>query len=140
MTASGPFAMGPAMAGSASRRSVPRSNFTPVAPSDGNKGAASLGAGLSGTRAPSLKEKAQEPQGVRVQAHDEDTYSDPDEGVEIVDMEDVRQMDWMAPESLKRERSEIKRKIHIKQENIKVTGKGEFSVKISLILFGSPVL
>jgi DNA-directed RNA polymerase III subunit RPC4 len=128
MTASGPFAMGPAMAGSSGRRSIPRSNFTPVTPSDGSKSAASLGAGLSGTRAPSLKGKGKEPHGERVEVHDEDTYSDPDEGVEIVDMENVRQMDWMAPESLKRERNEIKRKVHIKQEN-KMTGKGEFPVE-----------
>ncbi|KAH9036396.1 RNA polymerase III RPC4-domain-containing protein [Lactarius pseudohatsudake] len=50
MTASGPFAMGPSLAGSSAWRSV---------------------------------------------------YSDPDEGVEIVDMRNVHTMDWMAPESVK---------------------------------------
>jgi len=35
---------------------------------------------------------------------DVEVYSDPDEGVVIVDMENVRTMDWMAPESLRRER------------------------------------
>ena len=40
---------------------------------------------------------------------DEEAYSDPDEGVEIVDMERIREMDWMAPESLARER-EAKKK------------------------------
>ena len=35
---------------------------------------------------------------------EEEEYSDPDEGVEIVDMENVRQMDWMAPESLRKEK------------------------------------
>jgi DNA-directed RNA polymerase III subunit RPC4 len=42
---------------------------------------------------------------------DEEVYSEPDEGVEIIDMEDVRQMDWMAPESLRKERRQAKRKV-----------------------------
>jgi DNA-directed RNA polymerase III subunit RPC4 len=41
---------------------------------------------------------------------DEDVYSEPDEGVEIIDMENVRQLDWMAPETLQRERDRRKRK------------------------------
>lgn len=41
---------------------------------------------------------------------DAEVYSDPDEGVEIVDMENVRTMDWMAPESLRREREGDKKK------------------------------
>ncbi|KAJ7634160.1 RNA polymerase III RPC4-domain-containing protein [Mycena polygramma] len=85
MTASGPFAMGPAMSGNNARRSVPRSNFAIPNPSVDRS---SLGAGLS---------------------QEEEVYSEPDEGVEIVDMEDVRQMDWMAPESLRKERRHAKK-------------------------------
>jgi DNA-directed RNA polymerase III subunit RPC4 len=55
---------------------------------------------------------------------DEEVYSDPDEGVEIVDMEDVRQMDWMAPESLRKERPARK----IKKENA-LDGAGRIYLK-----------
>lgn len=119
MTASGPFAMGPAMAGSAaSRRSTPRSNFAPsIAPSTSST--SSLGAGLSQTAPPSLKKdvdlkgKGKE---VAKQDEDEEVYSDPDEGVEIVDMERVREMDWMAPESLRKEKA-AKKKVKKEQAN-----------------------
>ncbi|KAJ2919503.1 hypothetical protein MD484_g932, partial [Candolleomyces efflorescens] len=104
--------MGPAMAGSAaSRRSTPRSNFAPsIAPSTSSS--SSLGTGLSQTAPPSLKKdvdlkgKGKE---VSRQDEDEEVYSDPDEGVEIVDMERVREMDWMAPESLRKEKAAKKR-------------------------------
>ncbi|KAH9924784.1 RNA polymerase III RPC4-domain-containing protein [Fomitopsis serialis] len=104
MTASGPFAMGPALAGTSARRTAPRSNFAPAIPQ--TPGA--LGAGLTQTTAPALKrEKARDALG---KAEDEEeAYSDPDEGVEIVDMERIRDMDWMAPESLAREREVKKR-------------------------------
>ena len=129
MTASGPFAMGPALAGMASaRRAAPRSNFAPVAAPRGEAGvAARLGAGLTQTMAPSLdreargkgkgkKEEDAEGQGVE----EAEVYSDPDEGVEIVDMENVRQMDWMAPESLRKEkeadRKKKKKEVAVKKE------------------------
>jgi DNA-directed RNA polymerase III subunit RPC4 len=106
MTASGPFAMGPALAGNNARRSVPRSNFAPVV-SPTKPGLLSA-ENYNHTAASSIKretyfeakEKDKEMIGVR----DDEVYSDPDEGVEIVDMENVRQMDWMAPESLRKER------------------------------------
>jgi DNA-directed RNA polymerase III subunit RPC4 len=111
--------MGPAMAGSAaSRRSTPRSNFAPsIAPSTSST--SSLGAGLSQTAPPSLKKdvdlkgKGKE---VAKQDEDEEVYSDPDEGVEIVDMERVREMDWMAPESLRKEKA-AKKKVKKEQAN-----------------------
>ncbi|KAJ7695186.1 RNA polymerase III RPC4-domain-containing protein [Mycena rosella] len=108
MTASGPFAMGPAMSGNNARRSVPRSNFAIPNPTSDRS---SLGAGL--TRLPSTK-KENDLKGKdkdKPAEDDEEVYSDPDEGVEIIDMEDVRQMDWMAPESLKKERRHAKRKV-----------------------------
>ncbi|KAJ6621308.1 RNA polymerase III RPC4-domain-containing protein [Mycena sp. CBHHK59/15] len=113
MTASGPFAMGPAMSGNNARRSVPRSNFAPVANPTTDR--ASLGAGLSRIAPPTLKKendlKGKGKVKDKPSEEDEEVYSDPDEGVEIIDMEDVRQMDWMAPESLKKERRNTKKKV-----------------------------
>ncbi|KAI9464187.1 RNA polymerase III RPC4-domain-containing protein [Boletus coccyginus] len=109
MTASGPFAMGPALAGASARRSAPRSNFTPVVPQGHTKESA-LGANLSNSAAPALKKGKQRENPLVGTAEtpkdesDKEVYSEPDEGVEIVDMEDVRQLDWMAPETLQRER------------------------------------
>lgn len=123
MTASGPFAMGPALAGTSARRSAPRSNFTPIVPL-GPGNAAALGAGLSGAAGPSLKRETLTKNDLvkkeLKQQDDDDVYSDPDEGVEIIDMENVRQMDWMAPESLRKERKERKKKkiVHAKEENL----------------------
>ncbi|KAI0641967.1 RNA polymerase III RPC4-domain-containing protein [Trametes meyenii] len=113
MTASGPFAMGPALAGTSARRAAPRSNFAPIVPQ--GPGAARLGAGLTATTAPTLKrerdaEGGKGGGGGGAGVADGEVYSDPDEGVEIVDMENVRQMDWMAPESLRKERDAGKRK------------------------------
>ena len=107
MTASGPFAMGPALAGNNGRRSAPRSNFAPVMPR--SKSGPTLAVSLTHSAVPSLKSET----GVRDKDKgkeimetlgDEEVYSEPDEGVEIVDMENVRQMDWMAPESLRKGR------------------------------------
>lgn len=108
MTASGPFAMGPALAGNNVRRATPRSNFAPV-PIPGS--GPSLGSSLIRGAAPSLKREIESKSKEAARndiVEDEEVYSDPDEGVEIVDMEDVRQMDWMAPESLRKERSHKK--------------------------------
>ncbi|RDB20935.1 DNA-directed RNA polymerase III subunit rpc4 [Hypsizygus marmoreus] len=109
MTASGPFAMGPALAGNNARRAVPRSNFAPIPiPGAGT----ALGSSLVRGAAPSLKREGDlKGKGVVAKVQeDEEVYSDPDEGVEIVDMEDVRQMDWMAPESLRKEKRQKKAK------------------------------
>lgn len=132
MTASGPFAMGPALAGTPARRTAPRSNFTPVAPK-GPGGASRLGAGLTQTEAPSLggvKEQREaslsgaNEKERKVEDEEDEVYSDPDEGVEIVDMENVGAMDWMAPESLRKERKSDKKK-KIKTEEADKKGKGE---------------
>lgn len=112
MTASGPFAMGPALAGGSARRIVPRSNFTSQAASTpGSSGPSSL----SNTPAPALKQDVDKGKG-KEKEEDDEVYSDPDEGVDIIDMENVRQMDWMAPESLKRERQQTKVKKEVIQE------------------------
>ena len=128
MTASGPFAMGPAM--TSVRRAAPTATVVANKPID------SLGAGLvpvkqeptpislsakgkgrareslSETPAPSEASKKEEDD-------DHEVYSDPDEGVEIVDMDDVKTLDYMAPDSIRRER-EAKAKV----EKEKVEEKG----------------
>ncbi|KAG6861340.1 hypothetical protein C0995_001319 [Termitomyces sp. Mi166 len=117
MTASGPFAMGPALAGhTATRRAMPRSNFTPVLTSGS---APSLGSSLVRGAAPTLKREGKA-RNVK-EEDDAEVYSDPDEGVEIIDMEDVRNMDWMAPESLRKENQQKKVK---KEEGSRSVGVG----------------
>jgi DNA-directed RNA polymerase III subunit RPC4 len=107
MTASGPFAMGPALAGNNARRSVPRSNFAPIVspPKSGSLPAVNF---THAAASPIKQEGDPEAKGKDKRMvgamGDDEVYSDPDEGVEIVDMENVRQMDWMAPESLRKER------------------------------------
>lgn len=117
MKASGPFAMGPSLAGSG-RRPAPRSNFTPIIPSGPSKGGP-LGSGLTQTTAPTLgvKKESTSGEGMKIES-DEELYSEPDEGVEIVDISDVRKMDWMAPETLKRE-SDHKRRVKPKGKDKK---------------------
>ncbi|KAF8582791.1 hypothetical protein K439DRAFT_1661677 [Ramaria rubella] len=125
MVASGPFAMGPALAGSSGRR--PRSNFTPVMPM-GPGGSAALGEGLSRTTAPAL-EKRKEKEKESVKEEDVEVYSDPDEGVQIVDMDAVKTMDWMAPESLRRERNDGKKTKKKKVEIIEKDAKEKRKAK-----------
>ncbi|KAH9072106.1 RNA polymerase III RPC4-domain-containing protein [Lactarius deliciosus] len=101
MTASGPFAMGPSLAGSSAWRSGTRVSSIPTAPR-GPPDSTALGANLTKTAAPALKKEERVESRVHVD-DDAEVYSDPDEGVEIVDMRNVHTMDWMAPESLKSE-------------------------------------
>jgi DNA-directed RNA polymerase III subunit RPC4 len=74
-------------------------------------GSNSLGEGLSRTGAPVLGQvREREKKGtVKEEEEDVEVYSDPDEGVQIVDMDAIKAMDWMAPESLRRERNEGKK-------------------------------
>ena len=120
MTASGPFAMGPAMAGSSSRRPAPRSNFVPAVPTES---LSNLGGNLSQLIPPSLRRDVNSRTGTSgngvVKTEDEEVYSDPDDGVEIVDIENVRQMDWMAPESLRKDRQYTKK---VKEELVGAIG------------------
>ncbi|KAG6864643.1 hypothetical protein C0991_008124 [Blastosporella zonata] len=106
--------MGPALAGNtAARRAAPRSNFAPV-PIPGS--GPSLGSSLVKGAAPTLKREG----GEAKEEDEAEVYSDPDEGVEIVDMENVRQMDWMAPESLQKEKQRKK----VKKEEAPRNGGG----------------
>ncbi|KAH9995575.1 RNA polymerase III RPC4-domain-containing protein [Russula vinacea] len=112
MTASGPFAMGPSQAGSSAWLSGPRVSAMSAAPRGAPADAAALGANLTKTPAPTLKKEHAERR-AQVDEEDAEVYSDPDEGVEIVDMRNVHAMDWMAPESLKWEsaREKTKKKV-----------------------------
>ncbi|KAF8817581.1 hypothetical protein BYT27DRAFT_7199114 [Phlegmacium glaucopus] len=116
MTASGPFAMGPTLAGSSIRRSTPRSNFAPsaavsrISTSVGN----SLDLGNTGGNVKSGTAKT-----------DEEYYSDPDEGVEIVDMENVHQMDWMAPDSIRKEPQKLQKKVKKQEQSEHSMGLGQ---------------
>ena len=101
MTASGPFAMGPTLAGSSIGRSAPRSNFAPIAP----VARTSLRNDVGNTD----DNVKNEPEPVKTE--NGEYYSDPDEGVEIVDMEDVHQLDWMAPDSIRKERQKLHKTI-----------------------------
>jgi DNA-directed RNA polymerase III subunit RPC4 len=127
MTASGPFAMGPSLAGSSGRRFTPRSNFvaaTPAGPSE------HLGAGLTKTTAPSLKKEKEENILTSENAHaneDAEVYSEPDDGVEIIDMDNVRTMDWMAPETLQRGLDTKKRKKDVKLKKEETSPKKNLS-------------
>lgn len=123
MTASGPFAMGPALASTSARRSTPKSSFTPIVPQGAAKGSA-LGANLLNVAAPTLRKDKQRENPLVDPAidkppkneSDEEVYSEPDEGVEIIDMDNVRQLDWMAPETLQRDRRDRAKRRRIKTE------------------------
>ena len=85
----------------------------------------SLGAGLTSSEAPSLfKREAREGdedegEDVKMKTKAEDAYSDTEDGVEIIDIDDVRRMDWMAPESLAKERNGNKNRKKNKNKKVK---------------------
>jgi len=111
MVASGPFAMGPALAGNqALRHPVSRpTDFMPAVPGSTAANAA-FGESLTQTAAPTLQKSKD--RGKAKVKEEEEEYSDPDEGVEIIDMNKIRDMDWMAPETL----SEEKKREKVKKE------------------------
>lgn len=131
MIASGPFAMGPTLAGTSARRTAPRSNFTPIIP-QGPGSAQRLGAGLTQTNAPTLGVKREpndlgstaQAKGKQPEEDENEVYSDPDEGVEILDMENVRSMDWMAPETLRKEQQTKKKPKKEDPDKVDLKGKG----------------
>ncbi|KAI0305890.1 RNA polymerase III RPC4-domain-containing protein, partial [Multifurca ochricompacta] len=133
MTASGPFAMGPSQAGSSAWRSGPRISATPFT-TRGPADITALGANLTKAAAPALKKEPAE-RDERVN-DDAEVYSDPDDGVEVVDMRDVQTMDWMAPESLKWER----RRGKTKKQTVKVKGEEEVQAQIKGKAEGSPAV
>jgi len=114
--------MGPSLAGASGRRSTPRSNFVPSVPQLGKNSQ------LTGTATPTLKREAGKLGAETIKVEDDEVYSDPDEGVEIIDMDRVKALDWLAPETLKKETK--KRRIVKKEEPTDETG--ALSLKIML--------
>ncbi|KAF8347669.1 RNA polymerase III RPC4-domain-containing protein [Amanita rubescens] len=96
MTASGPFAMGPALSGKLAGRSMPRSDVALPTSASTSRNPPAM------STIPSLKKMDVDPAFGRVD-RDEELYSEPDEGVEIIDLQNVRELDWMAPETLRKE-------------------------------------
>jgi DNA-directed RNA polymerase III subunit RPC4 len=91
-----------------SRRPVARSNQPfGAAPGSSLSGSSATPGPPSNTPVAAIKKE--EKGKAKVMADDEELYSDPDEGVEIIDIDHVRELDFMAPESLKRERPSAKR-------------------------------
>ena len=92
---------------------MPRSNFTPTPRPSSRPPSTSAAA----TWPPGHKRRPSDSEQPQTKLNNEDEYSDPDEGVEIVDMDFVKIMDWAAPESIARERTDMKKKsIKIKME------------------------
>jgi len=115
MIASGPFAMGPAAAASSGRRG-------PFVPSSSGRLVASenSGLGLTGGSAPGLPRNRD----ALAMEEDVEVYSD---GEEVVDLGDVKALDVMAPDALKKERRrEKKKKVRVKEDTkADVKGKGK---------------
>ena len=82
-----------------------------------------------------LRKREDDRDGGKVEDEDEQVYSDQEDGVEIVDIEKVRLMDWMAPESLKKERDGKDRK-KVKKEEKDAKGKGKFCSYILYLKLG----
>ena len=103
MTASGPFGMGPAMAGSSSRSAL-RANTTHLARGGSTSTALTqLGSEPSRSDATVKLESSKFPfrHSKEIEEHPE-VYSDPEDGVEIIDIEQIAAMDWMAPDVLRK--------------------------------------
>ncbi|KAG9126279.1 hypothetical protein FRC07_004131 [Ceratobasidium sp. 392] len=115
MMASGPFALGPA---ANSTRRPSRMAATTTQPS-GHEGPPT-GTGLTDTAAPTIHNDARKLQKKRVglEAAEKEQYSE-DEGVEVVDMDDVNELDWMAPDSLIRVKEEDEEKAARKRDKLK---------------------
>jgi DNA-directed RNA polymerase III subunit RPC4 len=117
MTASGPFAMGPsAMSGSSSSRSALRAS-TANTPSAGPSTSKATSEIINTTPKSHLsKSKSKDEENEFYQ----EEYSDPEDGVEIIDMSLIKDMDWSAPDVLKRNlKSRSKLKKEVKESKMK---------------------
>ncbi|CAE6436449.1 unnamed protein product [Rhizoctonia solani] len=77
------------------------------------------GVGLTDTAAPTINgTRKLQKRRAGLEAADKEQYSD-DEGVEIVDMDDVNELDWMAPDSLIRVKEEDEEKAAKKRDKLK---------------------
>ncbi|KAG8893707.1 hypothetical protein FRB99_001790, partial [Tulasnella sp. 403] len=103
MVASGPFALGPAAAGSSTTFRRPTNSFSSVGLRNAG-GAAQGGSGLSNTAAPVLKKGGD----VTKDDEDDEGKMSDDEGEEKVDMEFVNRLDWNAPVAIRRRKEDKK--------------------------------
>lgn len=116
MMASGPFALGPAA--NSVRRPSRLTGSTAIQP-PGHGGTQPSGAGLTDTAAPTLKDTRKlQKKRVGLEAAEKEQYSD-DEGVEVIDMDDVNELDWMAPDSLIRVKEEDVEKAARRRDKLK---------------------
>ncbi|CAE6457519.1 unnamed protein product [Rhizoctonia solani] len=115
MVASGPFALGPA----ANNVRRPTRITAGMSQASGVGGGQPHGAGLTDTAAPTIDNTRKlQKRRAGLEAADKEQYSD-DEGVEIVDMDDVNELDWMAPDSLIRVKEEDEEKAAKKRDKLK---------------------
>jgi DNA-directed RNA polymerase III subunit RPC4 len=131
MTASGPFAMGPsAMSGSLPSRNVLHTS-TATAASTGPS-TSKIASELSNTTPPKLHaSKYLTNEGEEVY---HEAYSDPEDGVEIIDMNLIKDIDWSAPDVLKRcLKSDTKLKNEAKETKLKGSEKFIF-IKASALI------
>jgi DNA-directed RNA polymerase III subunit RPC4 len=113
MIASGPFAMGPAAASSGRRGPFVPNSYGRLAASEQSE------PGLTGGSAPALPRNRD----ALAMEEDVEVYSD---GEEVVDLGDVKFLDVMAPDVLKKERrKEKKKKIQVEDTKADVKGKGK---------------
>lgn len=128
MVASGPFSMGPALAGTqASRHPAPRAAESMLANPSSATANAALGQNLTQTAAPTLLKSKGKEKTTKIKHEEEEgeAYSDPDEGVEIIDMNKIRDMDWMAPDALREEKK--REKVKKKERESDVVGGSSFN-------------
>jgi DNA-directed RNA polymerase III subunit RPC4 len=120
--------MGPALAGgpATARRSASRTDSAPAVPTSTTTIAA-LGKNLTKTAAPTLKGLDK---GKAKFQEEEEVYSDPDDGVEIIDMNKIKDMDWMAPETLREEKKPEKLK---KERELEAVGACFLSIPAQII-------
>ncbi|VDB85008.1 unnamed protein product [Peniophora sp. CBMAI 1063] len=118
--------MGPSAAGLTSTRGAPRPTFAPAPPR--------AAVGAHGHSLTPTMVKAEKRGGVEARQPDEDeeTYSDQEDGVEIIDIQRVREMDWSAPEPLRKEKKRDKKKDKkVKAEDAQVkTEKGKEKMEV----------
>lgn len=106
MTASGPFALGPAQSAAAGRRIPQRVGL------GGHPGGSGINIGQGSSALTHVRPQRTTLGGVGggLKEEEPDQYSDPDEPWGIVDMADVKTLDWMAPETLKKVKDERTKK------------------------------
>jgi DNA-directed RNA polymerase III subunit RPC4 len=109
MVPAGPFAMGPLAAGNTGmpRPSAFRSSQQGFGRSIGGSGAVKAAHGV--TSLPRNRDHLADDD-------EPEVYSEEESGLTIVDLEDVKLLDSMAPDALRKEKPKVKRKVKVKAE------------------------